>query len=449
MTLAVSADLGTAEFSLVAVVVAALLLVVNGFFTATEIGLLAVRPGRIEQALEGGDRRASAALAALADLRTSFSATQLGATMSSLGLGVVAEPALAALIRRWLEPIQLPQGATLLIAATVALAVMMFLHMVVGDMAPKNLAIARADAVVLRVARLFRLFVVVFKPLILLLNAASLVVLRILRVTPVDTHQLVHSAEDLALVVTDAQHRGTIPSEDAEVLAAALRLGSLSAQVAMTPRSDVAAVPATASIEEIEAASCAQGHTRLVVYDAHLDDVVGMVHVKDVIAEEHGPGGPANAGTLLRPLMAVPASRSLDRLLRDMLDDAQHAALVLDEHGATAGLITLEDVLEELVGEIVDEFDDETAPVASERRWVVAGTMRRDEVARLTGLELDGINETVSGWMVEQLGRLLSPGDQCVSAGWRLTVLGLEGRRAHRIEIVAPALAHGADPDDG
>ncbi|MEX0592303.1 MAG: hemolysin family protein [Nitriliruptoraceae bacterium] len=438
MTIAAAPSMATAEFSVGAIVVAVVLLVVNGAFTATEIGLLAARPARIERAHQEGDRRAEWALKALGDLQTSFSATQLGVTMSSLGLGVIAEPAVAALLVRWLEPTGLPEGATLVIAVTLALAVVVFLHMVVGDMAPKNLAIARAEDVVLVVARWFGWFVAVFRPLIIVLNVTSTVVLRVLRTDPVEGHQLMHTADELALVVTDSVEQGMIPSEDAGVLGAALRLGSITAQSAMTPRTDLAAVPAEALLDDIVATAVASGHTRLIVYSGDLDNAIGIVHVKDVIVLDEDQTT-ITAAELLRPLAAIPPSRSLDLLLADMREDGHHAMLVVDEFGSTIGLITMEDVLEELVGDIIDEFDDDDPSlVASDQRWVVPGTMRRDELERLTGLCLEGVSETVSGWTVEHLGRLLKAGDTAVVDGWRLRVLNLEGRRAGRIEIIAP-----------
>lgn len=441
ITVAVAAAV-PAEFSLTALAIGVVLLVVNGWFTATEIALLAARSGRIDEAAQAGDRRAAWASKALRDLRTSFSATQIGVTMSSLGLGVVAEPALAALLLRWLAPLGIADTVIRPVAVGIALALVVFLHMVVGDMAPKNLAIAKAERVVLAVARPFGMFVAVCKPLIVVLNAASLAVLRALRVTPAQSHQLVHTADELRLVVTDAGQQGTLGSDDTQMLSAALRLETLTAQAAMTPRSDVVAVPADTTMPDVEATCRDHGVTRLVIYDDGIDDVVGMLNVKDLIisSEEDGASHAVahTARDLLRPLMAIPGSRRLDQLLHDMRADGQHAALVIDEHGATAGLITLEDILEELVGDIVDEFDDEGEAVVSDRRWVVDGTLRRDELDRLTGLVLEGDNATVSGWMVEQLGRLPVRGDRHVIDGWRLTVLSVEGRRAGRIEIVAP-----------
>jgi putative hemolysin len=208
----------------------------------------------------------------------------------------------------------------------------------------------------------------------------------------------------------------------------------------MTPRVDLAALPDTASVDEVLAVAVETGHTRIPIYHEDIDHIVGLVHVKDVLIRDDADLAALSIPELLRPIPAVPESRDLEQLLRDMLDDRSHAVLVVDEFGGTAGMLTLEDVLEELVGEIIDEFDAERhAHRAEEQVWVVPGTMRRDELERLNGLELEGDAETVSGALVEVLGRLLERGDAVVTdEGWRLTVLSLEGRRAGEIEVRAP-----------
>ena len=439
-------------FSPVAMAIGAVLLVLNGAFTAAEIALLATRRGRIEEAAEAGDRRAQRAMKALTDLRMTFTGAQLGITMSSIGLGVVAEPAVEALIARWIGATPLPPGAVPAVSFGVALAVVVFLHMVVGDMAPKNLAITRPEQVTLRLARPFGVWVALTRPLLRILNGATRLLVRLVRVEPVDERKLVHTPEELVLVLAESRQLGTIEAQDARVMGAALRLGSIDAEAAMTPRVDLAAVADTTSLADVLEVARDTGHTRVPVYHDDIDHIVGVVHVKDVLIREDEELERLAVSDLLRPIPAVPESRDLEQLLRDMLEDRSHAVLVVDEHGGTAGLLTLEDVLEELVGEIDDEFDAEAHPHrASEQVWLVPGTMRRDEVERLTGIELgEGGAETVSGVLVERLGRLLERGDRVVIDGWELTVLSLDGRRAGEVEVRRPAgVATGGDPDDG
>jgi CBS domain containing-hemolysin-like protein len=452
-TLAVSADAVTgASFSWTAVSIGVVLLAANGFFVAVEIALLAARRGRIEEAAEAGDPRAVRALKALTELSVTFSGAQLGITMCSLGLGAIAEPALVALFAGVLGNTALPAGVVPVVAVVVALSIVVFLHMVVGEMAPKNLALARAEQVALRLARPFGWFVVLLRPLILTLNGLANLLVRLVRVEPVDEHKLVHTPDELALALAESRALGTIAPQDARVMGAALRLATIDAEAAMTPRVDLHAVADTATLPEVLDVAERTGHTRIPVFHEDIDHIVGLLHVKDVLVRSDDEVDELTVADLLRPIPAVPESRDLEQLLRDMLDDRSHALLVVDEFGGTAGLLTLEDVLEELVGEIDDEFDNEHhGSRASERVWVVPGSLRRDEATRNTGVELVGGDaETVSGWIVEQLGKLPDPGDRVLTEdGWLLIVRTLEGRRAGDVEVRAPELVSDESTDPG
>lgn len=442
MMLAVAADrLAGGSISWVALVLGAGLLVANGCFVAVEIGLLAARRSRIEQAAEAGDRRAVQALKALRELSVTFSGAQLGSTISSLGLGAVAQPALVVLFVDVLGVSPLPRGAVPAVAVVLALAIVVFLHMVIGEMAPKNLAVARAETVALWLALPFAVFVTLLRPLILLLNGVANALLRAVRVEPIDEHQLAHSPSELALALVEATEVGTIADVDAQVMRAALQLSDIEAEAAMTPRVDLAAIDDTAMGTDVLEVARETGHTRFPVFHGDIDHVVGMVHVKDLLTGTDLALATTPVSGLVRPIVAVPASRDLEHLLQEMLERRAHAVLVVDEFGGTAGLLTLEDVLEELVGEIADEYDEEHRLGGDrDRVWTVPGTVRRDEVERLTGIDLgEGDAETLSGWLVEQLGRLVIAGDRYVTDdGWAVTVRSLEGRRAGEVELRAP-----------
>ncbi|WP_083441827.1 hemolysin family protein [Nitriliruptor alkaliphilus] len=450
--LAVAADAAAGSFSWPAIALGVALLVLNGGFVAVEIALLAARRTRVEEAAEAGDPRAARSLASLTELSVTFSGAQLGITMCSLGLGAVAEPAVASLFAGWLGGTPLPVGAVPIVAVVLALSLVVFLHMVVGEMAPKNLALARAEPVAFALARPFSIFVAVLRPLIVLLNGLANLLVRAVRVEPVDEHKLVHTAEELLFVVTESGESGTIEPHDARVLTAALRLAEIDAESAMTARVDLVTVPDDATVEQLLAVAAETGHTRLPVFHEDVDHVVGIVHVKDLLVGEVGDPSTTLAADVLRPVPAVPESRDLESLLREMLEQRSHAALVIDEYGGTAGLVTLEDVLEELVGEIDDEFDDTRhGTTEAELVWIVPGMLRRDELERMTGLDLAGGEaETVSGWVTERIGRLLEVGDRWTTAdGWLLTVLGLDGRRADRIEVRSPEAPAGTTAETG
>ena len=425
-----------------AILLGVVLLGLNGFFVAVEISLLAARRGIIEQRAEAGEARAVAALRALRELPITFGGAQLGITLASLGLGAVAEPAIADALKTALARTELPEGASVAISIAIALTVVVFLHMVMGEMAPKNLAIARAEDVALAVARPFALAMRVFRPVVVLLNGIANVLARAVGVQVVDERQLGHSAEELLLVLGQARESGSIDVEEARLFAAALELRDVVAGAAMTPRIDLVAVATEATVAEVLAAAAQSGHTRLPVYERDIDHVVGLVHVKDLLVGTHDDD--ALVTGVMRPVVAVPESRDLESLLRELLATHAQAAVVIDEFGGTAGLVTLEDVFEELVGDIVDEFDDEpTLVMLGPRSWIAPGTMRWDVLEDLVGVDLEDDDldaDTVSGWMVERLGRLLRVGDVVITdRGWRLEVRSLEGRRAGRVTVRAPA----------
>ena len=436
--LAAAVDLD-AQVSFPAVTLGVFLLAANGFFVAIEIALLAVRRTRIEELADSGDVRATRALRALKELSVTFSGAQLGITMCSLGLGLIAEPALAVVFAQMFALTAIPAGVIPVAAVVIALSLTVFLHMVIGEMAPKNVAIARAEIVTLALITPFAVFVAVFRPLIWVLNASANWLVRLVKVTPVDEHRLVHTADELAYVVAEANDSGRIAEEDARVIDAALRLGSIDAQAAMTPRVDMVAVAQNENVDNVLAIAQESGFSRIPVFADDIDHVVGVVHIKDLLIGDDVDDNDT-AMTVMRPLPAVPESLPLDRLLAAMRRQRSHAAVVVDEFGGTAGLITLEDVLEELVGEIADEFDDATVVRATETTWVLPGSFRRDEVHRNVGVELPGGDaETLSGWLVEQLGRFPTPGDTVVDPdGWRFIVLSVERRRAREVEVHAP-----------
>lgn len=427
---------------LLALTLAVVLLLFNGFFVGSEIALLAVRRSRIEELAEAGDQRALVALAALRELPVTFSGAQLGITIASLALGALSEPAIVEMLTGVLGVAPLSAGAQHAVGFALGLAIIVLLHVVVGEMVPRNLALANAERVVLRVARPFQLFVVAFRPLILALNASAAVVVRLLGITPRHESSMVHTPDELALLLRQSHREGTLAEHEARVLSAALGLNEIDAEAAMTPRVDLHALPDDARGLDVLEMARETGFTRFPIYHGAIDEIVGVVNVKDVLIRDADELMTLTVDDVIRPIPAVPESRDLEHLLRDMRRDRSHAVLVVDEFGGTAGIVTLEDVLEELVGEIEDEFDPRTIDLrkVEEGRWIVPGLLRRDELGLHTGLQLfDGESETVSGYLTERLGRLVQPGDEVEERGWRLRVRSLDGRRAGEIEVIAPS----------
>jgi CBS domain containing-hemolysin-like protein len=414
---------------------AVLLLLANGFFVGAEFALTAARRTKLEQMADEGNARAKLALSSARELTLMLAGAQLGITIASLGLGYVAEPAVADLIERGISPIaELPEGLLHTISFVVALTIIVFLHMVVGEMAPKNIAIARPEESALWLAAPFRAYVVLFRPVIRLLNGLANEGCRIVGVEPRDEVLTAHSAEEIRLMIEESAREGMVDSFERRLLSGATRFGELDAAAAMVPRTEMVAVSISANPEDLERTVLESGLSRIPIYGRDLDNVLGFFHAKDLLKIEPQDRDRPVARPLIRPMLVVPESRRLYPLLIDMRREGRHVSLVVDEHGGTAGVVTIEDLVEELVGEIRDEYD--VAELDIERlapdRFVVPGSLRIDEVAEQIGVELPkGPYETVSGFLMDRLGRIPKRRDVVEHDGWNLRV-----RRMHRRRIV-------------
>jgi CBS domain containing-hemolysin-like protein len=341
--------------------VAVLLLAANGVFVAAEFALVAVRRTRIDQLAAEGDTRAKSAQRALRDLSFMLSASQLGITMASLGLGFVAEPAIARLLEGPLHQFGIPAAATHSIAFAIALTTVVFFHMVLGEMVPKNIAIAEPERTALWLAAPMRAFTVAFGPLIRGLTALANRGLRLLGVEPRDELVVAHTGEEIAGMLAVSRREGLLEEVGHRLMSGALGFADEPVAAVMVPRGEVAAVGAGSTIEQIERRVIDTGHSRLPVFGRNLDDVIGFVHAKDLLditgPHRRRPLPPS----LVRRMLVVPGDQPLQTVLRSMRRARMHFALVVDGDGRTAGIVTLEDVLEEVVGEIRDEHDDERA----------------------------------------------------------------------------------------
>lgn len=420
--------------NVVALVWMVLLLLANGFFVAAEFAYIAARRNVLEQESSGAARTA---VKITRDLSLSLTAAQLGITMATLLLGFVAEPAVAAILEPAFELV-LPMSAEVVhtISLILSLTIVVYLHMVVGEMAPKNVAITAPERTALVLARPFRAFMVVFRPVIHLLNGIANAVLRLLGVQPADRLAAGHSAEDLATIIAAGRQEGVIEDFAHQLLTGAIVFTDRDAETTMVPRPDVVAVPDTATPADIENLVTESGHSRIVIHSGDLDDVLGFVHVKDLLDIDPAVARAPVDAALVRPLPAVPESAPVHEVLAEMRRTRNHIALVVDEHGTSAGIITLEDIAEELVGDIRDEHDRQAGDV---RRvgsgYVVAGGVRADRLASL-GVDIpSGEYATIAGFMMERLGRVPHRGDRVVEDGWALEVLRMDGRRVVEVAV--------------
>jgi CBS domain containing-hemolysin-like protein len=414
------------------------LLVVNAFFVAAEFALLASRRSRMEALAASGNRAAAAALGSLRELSLTMASAQLGITLASLALGAVAEPTLAHGLETLFGRTALPEGLARALGLGLGLGIITLAHVIVGELAPKSWAISHPERSALLVAQPFRLFTVAVRPIIFALNATANGIVRLLGQTPQNELALAHSPADLRLLLDESAAHGLLDEAQQTLLSRAIDLSDLDAEAAMVPRADIVAVDAGAGIDELERVASTTGRSRIPVYEQQLDQLRGILHVKDLLAVAPDDRATTNASTLARPAMVTPESRSVQDLLVDMREQRQHIAVVVDEYGGVSGLVTMEDLLEELIGNFEDESDELTLGVRRRPGGALSlpGMLRPDELATATGIELpDGPWETVAGYVLAELGRLPTPGDRLVTAAGAFRVRGMDGYRITELEL--------------
>jgi CBS domain containing-hemolysin-like protein len=433
--------------------VAVLLILANGLFVAAEFALVTVERGAVERAVEEGDRRAGSVLASLRALSFELSGAQLGITVTSLLVGMLANPAVATLLGPPLTALGLPGGSVHPVAVVLGLLLATVLQMVVGELVPKNWAISRPLQVARAVARPQRLFSTVCRPLIVLLNGVANRLVRALGLEPADELASARSAEELVALARHSASEGALEEDTADLFVRALGLGELTAQSVMTPRVDVSALHESATAADVLNLTRATGLSRFPVYRDGIDEVTGVISLKDALAVPVDRRHTVLVDGLAAPPLLVPETLPAERLL-ELLRHTQPMAVVVDEYGGTAGVATLEDIIEEMVGEVLDEHDPaeraelrQVAPVEGRQAWEADGRCR---VAQLESIGLHapaGPYETVAGLVADLLGRLPEPGDSCELPGWRLTVLAVDRRRTESVLLVRAADAAGREQD--
>ncbi|MBA2280544.1 MAG: hemolysin family protein [Actinomycetota bacterium] len=422
-----------------------MLVLATAFFVAVEFALVAVDRSRVAILVGEGDGRAKVVAGLLRRLSFHLSGAQLGITVTSVALGFLAEPAVAEVV----EP-AIGRGP----AIAVALVLATVFQMVIGELVPKSLAIAGPERTALRLARPAALYGRLLGPLITVFNAAANAIVRRLGVEPTEELTSVRSLEELELLIRSSGEEGEVAPEAYSVLRRALRFGKKTAADALVPRVDTHWIQAEAPVSELVELAVGSGRSRFPVCGADLDDVVGVVHVKDVYRLPFEARGSEPVGSLMQAPWVVPETADLAALLGDFRAlGTPHLAVVVDEYGGTAGILTLEDVLEELVGEIDDEYDPAPAPTPQALPagiHEVAGTLHPDEVADATAFGVpDGPYETLAGYVLDRLGRIPEPGARFTEDGWTIEVLEMERRRVATVRLTAPEPGARADADDG
>ncbi|MEU1051439.1 hemolysin family protein [Streptomyces sp. NPDC005876] len=421
---------------------ALLLTLACALFVAAEFSLTTVERGDLERAAESGERGAEGALKAVRKLTVQLSGAQLGITVTSLVIGMLAEPSLAALLRGPLRAAGLG-GAAPTVATVLGVALSTVVLMVVGELVPKNWAISRPLAVAKVVAGPQRGFTAAFGPFITHLNNTANHVVRRFGLEPAEELASARSPEELVALARHSAAEGALEADSAELFVRTLHLSELTAQNVMTPRVDVKALEAHATAADAANLSHATGLSRFPVYRDSLDEVVGTVHIRDVLALPPERRAHTPVTELATAPLLVPDSLPADRLL-ERLRAARTMAVVIDEYGGTAGVATVEDIVEEVVGEVRDEHDPVETPdlqPAGPGAWEADGSVRLDRLADIGLTAPDGPYETLAGLVATRLARIPAKGDSVGLGDWRVDVLDVDHHRADKLRLTAPAPA--------
>ena len=420
------------------------LLFSNGFFVASEFAMVKVRKTRIEQLVKEGNFNAKIALDALKDLDKFIAAVQLGVTISSIGLGWVGEGTLARII----EPIfaflpGISQNiATHTVSVSISFALITFLHVVIGELVPKSIALEYTEKTALVVARPMQVITFIFNPFIWLLNGFGNALLKMFHIPHSHKGSLVHSTEELDMLVNASYNGGVLNETEKDMLHNVFKFSDLTAKQVMIPRTDMVCIPEDMTFDELNSLAAESQYTRYPVYSEDIDHITGLIHVKDLyslsIKNQERP-----IKSLLREVLLVPETITMDNLVLEFKKRKGQMAIVVDEFGGTSGLITLEDVLEEIFGEVQDEFDEEEECDIREvepNKYIANAMMRLDEMAEFFEIPEEAIDDedidTIGGLVVKLLGRLANVGDTAQFQNFTFNVKEIDGARITKLEII-------------
>lgn len=434
-------DSVTAEilWSIFKILLALLLVFLNGLFVAAEFAFVKVRPTRIAQLIEEGNPRAASVRNCIDNLDAYLSVSQLGITLSSLGLGWLGEPAIAALISPllfrwgWSSPTLVHS-----ISFVTAFALITFLHVVFGELAPKSLAIQKAETLSLYLAAPMRFFYRLFYPAVVLLNGTARKIIILFGIKPGSDEERTHSEEELRMIISESFRGGQINESEQELLQNVFRFEERLAEEIMVPRTEAIFLNTEDTLEENLTLARQTRHTRYPLCEGDFDHIIGLIHIKDLLYID---GEVHSLNDIMRDIMFVPETMPIDRLLTEFQRHHQHMAVVLDEYGGTSGLVTMDNILEVLVGEIQDEFDEEEPEVRQEENgnYLVNGRIHIDDAAEYFGLKVeeDEPYNTLAGFIINRLGKQPREGDVIVQDDIKLEVVKMTGRRIDRVRLYA------------
>lgn len=424
----------------------AFLIALTAFFVASEFAIVKVRSTRIDQLIAEGNRGATAAKRVISNLDEYLSACQLGITITALGLGWLGEPTVEHLLHPVFEQMNLNESAVSLLSFVIAFVTITFLHVVVGELAPKTLAIQKAETITLLFAKPLIFFYKIMYPFIWTLNGAARVITGLFGLRPVSEHEVAHSEEELRLILSESYKSGEINPSEYKYVNNIFEFDNRIAKEIMVPRTEIVAFDRNDSIIDYFQIMKQEKYTRYPVIDGDKDHIVGMVNIKEILTAciENPKAVEKKIDDYTRPIIQVIESIPIHDLLVKMQRERVHMAILVDEYGGTAGLVTVEDILEEIVGEIQDEFDVDEVPMirkVNEHTTIVDGKVLIEDVNDLLGTDIDDTDvDTIGGWMLTekfdiQQGEILSYSD------YEFKVLKMEGHHIRLIEIKKPVKA--------
>lgn len=415
------------------------LLFANGFFVASEFALVSVRQTRIKELANDGNSTAKITMRALAELDRYIAAVQLGITISSIGLGWVGEATLAKLIHPLFDflPFVSQTVATHTIAVAIAFAIITFLHVVIGELMPKSIALQYPEKTTLFITKPMYIITKLFTPFIFILNGIGNQMLKLFNIPPAHPASAVHSEEEINMIIDESFQGGILNETENFLLKNILKFTDLSAKELMIPRCDVVSVPCDISQEKLQEVILENQYTRYPVYEGNIDNILGILHVKDLYSRKM-QNKSINLVDFLRKPLLVPETMNADKLLQQFKENKTEIAIVIDEFGGMSGIITLEDLLEEILGDVQDEFDEEEVDIKklSDNKYIVNGLLRVEDFFEYFKLDLtEDEVETVGGLVQKELGRIAKVNDAFCLDKLNIKVLELKGRRIKKLLI--------------
>lgn len=422
---------------LINILIVFLLVFMNGFFVATEFAMVKVRKSRIETLVLEGDKSAKNTLKVVNDLNSYLSACQLGITLASLGLGWVGEPAVSDMLMPLFNLFHLPESAVHSISFVLGFALITGFHIVLGELAPKSLAIISAEKIAMYTALPLILFYKLTYPIMWAFNHSTNLVLKIFGISQVDEHEAAHTDEEIKLLVEDSYKHGLIDKTELTFVDNIFDFSETTVKEVMIPRTDMSCIYLEDSFDEIIAYALEEQLTRYPVCKESKDNIVGFIHIKDLYKQKI-EGNTQNIQDIIREVKFVPKSMSISELLKVFKKEKAQMAIVIDEYGGTSGLVTNEDILEEIVGEIQDEFDEEGDEIikTEEGNYIVDGKLILEDVNELLNTDIESENiDTIGGWIYSQLSSYPQINDKVAFENYEFIILKCDRKRISKVLI--------------